>query len=116
MRRVQSSSPSTDANKKCNPVELYFDPDGKEGVADCLVKEGWYIARGHGHPSSSVVGAALTKTSDSGLDTTEEELEDWNDSSNGDSPSLHSQPRRRQCRNLMSMVDAALKLLEAESA
>lgn len=31
--------------KGCDPVEMYFDPGGKESVVDCILQEGYHVAR-----------------------------------------------------------------------
>ena len=60
MKVVSSSEYGRDS------VELYFDPEGRESVADHLVREGYFVAHSDSKATPHVPADAGTKTADFG--------------------------------------------------
>jgi hypothetical protein len=101
MRRV--GAVAAPAARGRDYVELYFDPDGKDNIVDCIVEEGYYLIRDHG------TGMELVDDTRTDLGCDVEPLLVSRGSPTGDSDASRSKP------SPMAMVNSALSLLMAES-
>ncbi len=64
MRVVSSSSSENEHAAGRDAVEVYFDPEGRDSVADCLVREGYFVAHqtDSSEPQSQKVGTKVSAT------------------------------------------------------
>ncbi len=102
MRVVSSSSESEHAG--CDAVEVYFDPEGQESVADRLVREGYFVAHqtDTSEPQSQKVGTKVSKSPG----------DPFSDAEDADSENRHLAKRHQVMEFMLAMMEASDSLNE----